>query len=70
MVRTIAVAVLSLSLLASACASATPPSVTEARPGLGVGSVVLTEAGEACVDFYRSTQESVEEEAVYMRVFR
>jgi hypothetical protein len=31
--------------------------------------VEFTEADEACVDFYRSVQESVEEEAVYMREF-
>ncbi len=36
---------------------------------IGVRSAVFTEADAACVDFYRSAQTSVEEEAVYMRVF-
>lgn len=31
--------------------------------------VEFTEVDEACVDFYRSAQESVEEEPVYMRAF-
>lgn len=36
---------------------------------LDVEPAVFTEAGDACVDFYRSVQESVEEEPVYMRAF-
>jgi len=51
-----------LSTLLSACGSA-------AASNLDVEPATFTEAGKACVDFYRSAQESVEEEAVYMREF-
>lgn len=51
-----------LGTLLSACGSG-------AGSDLDVEPAIFTEAGEACVDFYRSAQESVEEEAVCMREF-
>ena len=36
---------------------------------LDVVPAELTEIGDACVNFYRATQESKVEEAIYMRTF-
>jgi hypothetical protein len=60
--RRFAPGLLTLAVVLFACGS---PALTNS----GVQPVEFTEADEACVDFYRAVQESVEEEAVYMREF-